>query len=277
MTGSAPANGSPAVGPVLIFDSGLGGLTVFRHVFKEMPDDHLVYFVDNDGFPYGDREEEALVDRLVALIGKIIEDIHPRAIVIACNTATTIAIDALRAAYTQQEPWVPIVGTVPAIRVAAKVSESRMFSVLATPGTVHRDYTKALIDDFAGDCDVALVGVDQLAAIAEAKMYGREIDIAQLSVLIRTAYLEKAGKRTDTIVLGCTHYPLIETELEEAGPWPVHFIDPAPAIARRLRVVLEENNLEQGQKRACEIIFTKQIDAYAGLAILNEFDFKHRK
>ena len=275
MTGIATGKPDRHTGPILVFDSGLGGLTVFRHIVEQRPDDQFVYVVDNEGFPYGDWEEVALTERIVALIGKIIEKTHPRVIVIACNTASTIAIDALRRTYTDAGPRIPIIGTVPAIKVAAKVSASRVFSVLATPGTVHRDYTRALISDFAGDCEVKLVGVDKLAAIAEDKMYGRKVDLAKLSKLIRPAFVEIQGRRTDNIVLGCTHYPLIEAELVKASPWPVRFIDPGAAIARRLSDVLREMKLEKPSVKMRKILFTKQVDEHAVQSILDEYGFEN--
>lgn len=243
-------------GPVLIFDSGLGGLTVQREIIKQMPGVHIVYCADNAGFPYGDWEEAALVQRIVKLMGALVARVQPSAIVIACNTATTIALNALRAAFTTDGPGIPIVGTVPAIKVAAEESKSRIFSVLATPGTVTRDYTKALMTIFAGDCDVTLVGVEQLAAIAEQKMWGQDVDLEFLSDLVAPAFKEINGKRTDTIVLGCTHYPLLEDELRDIAPWPVRFIDPASAIARRLIDVLAGSPYAPDAETRCDIVFT---------------------
>ncbi|MBZ0216319.1 MAG: glutamate racemase [Fimbriimonadaceae bacterium] len=246
----------PAAGPILVFDSGLGGLTVLRQITARMPGTRVVYCADNGGFPYGNWDESALVARIVRLMDVLVERVRPAGLVIACNTATTIALEALRAAFTETGPRIPVVGTVPAIKVAAKESKSRVFSVLATPGTVKRDYTKALMAVFAGDCDVTLVGVEQLAAIAERKMWGDTVDLDVLAKLIAPAFKEVGGRRTDTIVLGCTHYPLIEHELALAAPWPVRFIDPAPAIARRVVDVMAGENCELGTEKSCEIIFT---------------------
>lgn len=260
-------------GPVLVFDSGYGGLTVFRHVADQMPETDLVYCADNAGFPYGDWQEEALVARIVALIGALIGSIRPKAVLIACNTATTIAIDALRDSYSDGGPGIPIVGTVPAIKVAAKISKSGIFSVLATPGTVHRDYTKALIAVFAGDCEVTLVGVEQLAAISEARMRGGTVDLTQLSKLIAPAFVESAGRRTDTIVLGCTHYPLIASELASASPWPVQFIDPASAIAQRLGDVLGNAARVSAGVTKREILFTAPADKRLEQPVLDSYGF----
>ncbi len=261
-------------GPVLIFDSGLGGLTVLRHVIDQMPMVNIVYCADNAGFSYANWEEVALVTRIVSLIGELVARFKPCAIVIACNTATTIALEALRTAFSDDGPGIPIVGTVPAIKVAAKVSQSRMFSVLATPGTVRRDYTKALIAVFAGTCDVTLVGVDKLSAIAEAKMFGQLVDIPNLYRLIKPAFVEKDGRRTDTIVLGCTHYPLIKDELVLASPWPVRFIDPAPAIARRLQDVLGGRMSQPAGEKSRQFVFTSAENSRKELKFLDDYGFE---
>ncbi len=263
-------------GPVLIFDSGFGGLTVYRHVVDQMPGVDVLYCADNAAFPYGGWEEAALAARNVALVGGLIEKFSPCAILIACNTATTISIDALRDAYSDAGPGIPVVGTVPAIKVAAETSRSRLFSVLATPATVHRDYTKALIAAFAGDCDVNLVGVEQLAAIAEERMRGTAVDLERLSEIIAPAFIEKAGRRTDTIVLGCTHYPLIEAEMIAASPWPVRFIDPAPAIARRLREVKGNVAVDPNGSGRREIVFTALVNKEATQPILDSFGFERQ-
>ena len=259
--------------PILIFDSGLGGLTVLRHIIEYLPNSNIVYCIDNGGFSYGTWEEGALAARIVSLVGRLIEKINPSVVVIACNTATTVALNALRAAFSDEGPRIPIVGTVPAIKVAAKLSGSRMFSVLATPGTVRREYTKALITVFAGNCDVTLVGIGELAAIAEDKMHGEVVDIPHLSELIQSAFIEKNGKRTDTIVLGCTHYPLLEAELAEAAPWPVNFVDPGPAIARRVVDVLSGGHEGAGGAETREIIFTAPGSNIADLVDIELYGF----
>jgi glutamate racemase len=153
--------------------------------------------------------------------------------VIACNTASTLALAALRGTYA-----VPFVGTVPAIKPAAVQTKSGMIGVLATPGTVQREYTRALIDTYAYHCRVFLHGAKRLAEIAEAKLKGQPADTQELKAEIAPVFRKRAGKLTDIVVLGCTHYPLLLDELKTAAPWPVSFIDPAPAIARRVVNVL---------------------------------------
>jgi glutamate racemase len=220
---------------ILIFDSGMGGLTVARCVRAQLPAAHLVYAADNAAFPYGAWQEPALVARIVMVIGKLIEVVKPDIVVIACNTASTLAMAALREAF-----HVPFVGTVPAIKPAAGQTKSGIIGVLATPGTVSREYTHTLIHTYAFHCQVILHGAKRLAEIAELKLKGRAPDMAELKAEIAPVFRKRGGKRTDVVVLGCTHYPLLVDEMKQVAPWEVTYIDPAPAIARRVGDVLAE-------------------------------------
>jgi len=213
---------------ILVFDSGLGGLTVYREVAGARPDADFVYVADDAAFPYGGLAETVLVERLLGLFGELIGAHRPDLIVIACNTASTIALPELRKKFP-----VSFVGTVPAIKPACAVSATKRVSVLGTEATVKREYTRALIRDHAQGCEVNLVGSKQLAAYAEAELHGRPASDTALRSEIAPCFRDD-GKRTDTIVLACTHYPLLLDRLQQLSPWPVRFFDPAPAIARRV-------------------------------------------
>jgi glutamate racemase len=215
---------------ILVFDSGLGGLTVFREVKAARPDARLVYLADDERFPYGDIPEAELIDRVVRVFGDAIAAHRPDLIVNACNTASTLTLSACRAAY----PSVPIVGTVPAIKPACAASKSRLVSVLGTRATVSREYTHALIREFSQGCEVKLVGSAKLAPMAEAELNGAPASDAALGTEIAPCFVETSGTRTDTIVLACTHYPLLLERMRKLAPWPVSWLDPAPAIARRV-------------------------------------------
>jgi glutamate racemase len=218
---------------ILLFDSGMGGLTVASCVRTQLPDAHLIYAADNAAFPYGAWKEEALVGRIVHVIGALIERARPDLVVIACNTASTLAMVALREKFK-----IPFVGTVPAIKPAAAQTKSNIIGVLATPGTVSREYTHTLIHTYAFHCKVILHGAPRLAEIAEQKLRGHKVDMEELRNEIMPVYRKRDGGRTDVVVLGCTHYPLLVDEINKVAPWPVVFIDPAPAIARRVSDVL---------------------------------------
>ncbi len=225
-----------AVPKILVFDSGLGGLTVLTEIAKARPDARLFYAADDAGFPYGAWGEPALIARVVGVIGGLIAAYAPDAVVIACNTASTLVLPDLRAAF----PAVPFVGTVPAIKPAAAQSRSKMISVLATPGTVARDYTRALIDSFAADCAVTLVGSTRLASLAEAAMAGAPVADEAIAAELAPCFVRREEEGTDVVVLACTHYPLLLGPFRRLAPWPVAWIDPAPAIARRVDQVLGE-------------------------------------
>lgn len=214
---------------ILLFDSGLGGLTVFREVASARPDAAFVYVADDAGFPYGRVAEAELVARVTALMGELIAAYRPDLIVIACNTASTIVLPQLRARFA-----VPFVGTVPAIKPACLVSRTRRVSVLGTEATVNREYTRTLIREFGNGAEVRLVGSARLAAYAEAELGGEPAEDAAIAAEIGPCFVAEGEARTDTVVLACTHYPLLIERLEGLAPWPVTFIDPAPAIARRV-------------------------------------------
>ena len=240
---------------ILVFDSGLGGLTVLREVVKARPDAHYIYVADDAFFPYGHHGEEQIIARVVPMIGELIAAHSPDLIVIACNTISTLVMSHLREAYRM-----PFVGTVPAIKPACTRSRTKRVSVLGTKGTVKREYTRALIRDFAQGCDVTLVGSADLASLAEAALRGGEISDAEISAEIAPCFVGNGASdpaRTDTVVLACTHYPLLMDRLVNLAPWPVDWIDPAPAIARRVADLLGPAGSEADHAGA-EIIFTSR-------------------
>jgi glutamate racemase len=214
---------------ILVFDSGLGGLTVFRAVVAARPDASYVYAADDAFFPYGARGDEELTQRVVEMIGALIGEHAPDLVVVACNTASTIALPALRATFT-----VPFVGTVPAIKPACAMSRSRLVSVLGTEATVRREYTQALIREFGQGCDVNLVGSTRLAELAEAMLRGEPLDNGAISHEIAPCFVARGGARTDVVVMACTHFPLLLSQFRELSPWEVTWLDPAEAIARRV-------------------------------------------
>src|SRR5581483_6012510 len=218
---------------ILLFDSGLGGLTVFREVKTARPDANFIYVADDAAFPYGNLDEERLIERGVEVLGRAIAEHSPDLVVVACNTASTLALAELRTRFR-----VPFVGTVPAIKPACAQSTTKRVAVLGTQGTVGREYTHALIREFGAGCDVHLVGSMRLAACAEAELAGTPVDDAAIASEIARCFIEKDGRRTDTVVLACTHYPLLLERFQANARWPVTWLDPAPAIARRVAYLM---------------------------------------
>ena len=223
---------------ILVFDSGLGGLTVLREITAARPGAAYTYVADDAFFPYGHHTEDEIVCRVVPLIGELIARHHPDLVVIACNTASTLVMDHLREAYS-----VPFVGTVPAIKPACAASRTKRVSVLGTRGTVKREYTKKLIADFAHDCEVTLVGAGNLATLAEAALRGESVSDDAILAEIAPCFVE-GSPRTDTVVLACTHYPLLLEQIRRIAPWTVDWIDPSPAIARRVESLLDKSESE---------------------------------
>src|SRR3984957_3928460 len=238
---------------ILVFDSGLGGLSVLREVVRVRRDAHYIYVADDAFFPYGHHSEEAIIARVVPLIGELIAAHAPDLIVIACSTASTLVMSQLRERYR-----LPFVGTVPAIKPACAQSKTKRVSVFGTKGTVKREYTRALIRDFAQGCEVTLVGSPELAALAESALRGHDVSDRDIAAELAPCFVGDpldASARTDIVVLACTHYPLLLDRLIRLAPWPVDFIDPAPAIARRVSDLLGGPGITIDQAGA-EMIFT---------------------
>lgn len=213
-----------------------------------MPERRFVYVVDNEGFPYGLWEEDELRARLLTLFGRVLKKYKPLLCVIACNTASTLALSDLRAAF----PDYPFVGTVPAIKPAAEHTRSGLVSVLATPGTVRRAYTRDLIASFASQCFVRLVGSERLAGYAEDYLRGKAVDLDVIRAEILPCFVEQDEKYTDIVVLACTHYPFLTNIFRKLAPWPVDWLDPAEAIVQRARSLLPPcgDEIEPGEDRA---------------------------
>ena len=239
---TSDVRGEAAIRPprILVFDSGLGGLTVLAEIVRVRSAAHILYAADDAVFPYGSLTEAELVLRVLAVMDRLVATYRPDIVVIACNTASVSVLPPLRARW----PALAFVGTVPAIKPAAVASLTRMVSVLATPATVAREYTQGLIRSFAQDCAVTLVGAPRLAALAEASLRGEPVPAGDVAAEIAPAFVERNGRRTDAVVLACTHYPLLLDRIEALAPWPVRFIDSAAAIARRMDSVLAERGFD---------------------------------
>jgi glutamate racemase len=258
--------------PVLMFDSGIGGLTVLREARVLMADRRFVYIADDAAFPYGAWEEPALNAHILDLFAQLLDRFEPEISVIACNTASTLVIEALRDRF----PGHPFVGTVPAVKPAAERTRSGLVSVLATPGTVKRQYTRDLITNWASKCHVRLVGSDRLAGLAEAYMRDGFVDEEAVRAEIAPCFVEQEGARTDIVVLACTHYPFLVNRMRKTSPWPVDWIDPAEAIARRALSLLAPAATEEGGiDRADDVaVFTSGKAEYATRRLMQGFGLK---
>jgi glutamate racemase len=219
--------------PILFFDSGVGGLSVLGPTLKLIPNAPIVYAADSAGYPYGKKSDAELASRVPALLGRLIERYHPRLAVIACNTASTIALDHVRSALD-----LPVVGTVPAIKPAAEMSKSRVIGVLGTEATVRQRYVDDLAAKFAADCTIIRHGSPELVELAEAKLAGEAIGIDAVRAAAQPMFDAPGGDRIDTVVLACTHFPLLEDELRAA--FPVAYVHGGEGIARRIAYLTRE-------------------------------------
>jgi glutamate racemase len=209
----------------LVFDSGIGGLGVVAEIRFLAPDLGMDYLADDGFFPYGEKADDVLVQRILEVVGAGIAVTRPAAVVVACNTASTIALGALRAAYD-----VPFVGCVPPIKPAAAASVSGHIGLLATPATIRRPYLQDLVEKFAGGCEVHSLGTPVLAELAERKFWGEGVDLAGLRAAV--APLFERAETIDAVALGCTHYTFLAPEL--TALWPAKkWFDPAGAVARQ--------------------------------------------
>jgi glutamate racemase len=230
----AMTDGMDANSPLLFFDSGVGGLSVLGPTRALLPNAPIVYVADSAGFPYGTKSDAELASRVPALLGRLAERFRPRLAVIACNTASTIALDHARAALD-----LPIVGTVPAIKPAAEMSKSRVIGVLGTEATVRQAYVDDLAARFAADCTLIRHGSPELVDLAEAKLSGEHVGIDAVRAAAQPMFDAPSGERIDTVVLACTHFPLLEDELCAAFP-SVAYVDGGPGIARRIAFLTRE-------------------------------------
>ena len=220
--------------PILFFDSGVGGLSVLGPTRELLPRAPIVYAADSAGFPYGRRTEAEIATRVPALLGRLVERFRPRLAVIACNTASTIALDHARAALD-----LPIVGTVPAIKPAAERSQTRVIGVLGTEATVRQPYVDDLAATFAADCTIIRHGSPELVELAEAKLAGDAVALDAVRAAAQPMFDAPAGERIDTVVLACTHFPLLSAELNAAFPG-IAYVDGAAGIARRIAWLTRE-------------------------------------
>lgn len=245
--------------PILVFDSGVGGLSVLRHIQAALPQAPIVYAADNAGYPYGTKTEAEIAARVPALLGRLVERFHPRIVVIACNTASTIALGPVRAALD-----LPVVGTVPAIKPAALASKTRVIGVLGTEATVRQPYVDRLSEEFASDCIVVRHGSAELVELAEAKLRGDPADPDEVRRIIDGLFSQDNGHRIDQLVLACTHFPLLAAEIEAASPAGVTLVDSGAGIARRTAHLMQDQLWpESATGRA---VFTNDDEGLAALA-----------
>ncbi|ACY86297.1 glutamate racemase [Edwardsiella piscicida] len=253
---------------MLVFDSGVGGLSVYQEIRALLPDLHYIYAFDNQGFPYGEKEAAFITDRVLRIVASLHQRHTLSAMVVACNTASTIVLPALRARF----PF-PVVGVVPAIKPAAKLTRNGVVGLLATRATVQRAYTHELIARFATDCQIKMLGSAELVELAEAKLHGEALDLQRLRTILRP-WLTMA-EPPDTVVLGCTHFPLLRDELAQVLPAGTRLVDSGAAIARRVAWLIA-NQVTLPGKDMRNVAYATQCDAQTAalLPVLRQMGFE---
>lgn len=226
--------------PVLVFDSGVGGLTVLAELRKVLPEAPVIYAADTAGLPYGTKTEAQIAARVAGLLGRLTERLHPRLVCIACNTASTIALGMVREVLE-----VPIVGTVPAIKPAAAMTRSGVIGLLGTEATIRQGYVDRLEAEFAHGKTLLRHAAPGLVDAAEAKLRGERPDPAAITAAVDGLRAMPGGDAIDTVVLACTHFPLLEEELAVAFGPGVSFVHGAGGIARQVARLLEAQDFRR--------------------------------
>lgn len=231
-----------AVKQILIFDSGVGGLSIFKKISNQNINADCYYLFDNAYFPYGELADEVLIKRLTQLLDAFVQQYKTDLIVIACNSASTVALSALRRHFS-----IPIVGVVPAIKPASLITKNNVIGLLATPATVMRNYTDELIVEFAKNKQVLKIGTTELVELAEQKLQGDSVDLSIIQLVLKP-WLD-LPERPDTIVLGCTHFPLLKKEIALCFNEKIQLVDSGEAIAKRVYQQLDNKETDERQKQ----------------------------
>ncbi len=244
--------------PLLIFDSGVGGLSVLDAVRSTLPDAPIIYAADNAGLPYGSKSEAEIAARVAGLLGRMAERYRPRLACIACNTASTIALGMVR-----EVLHIPIVGTVPAIKPAAEITQTGTIGLIGTEATIRQEYVDNLEAEFAQGKNLLRLAAPDLVAAAEAKLRGERVDPASIEQAASRLTMMASGNRIDVLVLACTHFPLLSDELQQAFGPDVRLIDGAAGIARRIATLTDGQPF--ARSRPDRAVFTRDEPDLAGL------------
>ena len=246
----------------LIFDSGVGAISIAREIRRQIPGLTLHFGVDNGFYPYGNKSEEALRPRIVQFARAMMEKSQADMLVVGCNTASTLALPELREVLDR-----PVVGVVPAIKPAAAETRSGTIALIATEGTVNRIYTRELIRQFANGQRVINVPAPELVRLAEAKLRGETITAEDLAPVLHRIFDTAGGDKVDIAVLACTHFPLLREELDTFAPRRIRWLDSGTAIARRVRWWLDELNMDLPDRPAPSMLLTSAEDTDQRIAL----------
>lgn len=253
--------------PILFFDSGIGGLSVLKAAQTALPQAPIIYAADFAGLPYGNKTEIQITARVAGLLGRLVERYQPRLVTIACNTACTIALNEVRAALD-----IPIVGTVPAIKPASEQTKTGVIGLLGTAATIRQPYVDLLQREFASNMTLLRYAAPELVHAAEAKLRGEDVAASVYEGAIAALRNQPGGENLDVIVLGCTHFPLVEQELTQAAGGDMAFVDGAAGIARRIGVVTERQAWPAKRPPGIFVTTSDAASAEPYRALLRDYD-----
>ena len=257
---------------IAIFDSGVGGLSIYQQIKLQLPNCKYVFVSDNEAYPYGTKTEDELRQRVPEVVERIIKQHSPDLLVIACNSASTVVLTLLRDQYA-----IPIVGVVPAIKPACKRSKTKHVALLATPGTIERSYTEQLIKNYASECKITKVGSSKLVGLAEQKLYGGKVDLNIIESEVSSILNDYS---IDTLVLACTHFPLLYKEIQSlfnVNNHEIELVDSGHGIAKRVVALIEPEPHKDSKQQESVAVFTKTIDQYNGfINTLKQFGLEYR-
>jgi glutamate racemase len=254
---SAPSNSHSLLSShprILVFDSGVGGLSIVGEIQKKLPYASINYLSDNAYFPYGTKTEAELITRVDEVLHGVMNTHSVDIIVIACNTASTLTLPHIRSHFKQ-----PVVGVVPAIKPAAAFTKSHVIGLLATPATIGRIYTHNLIQEHAANSEIIAVGSSELVQLAEDKLRGGHVEFEQLKIILQPFFIHPRGHEMDVLVLACTHFPLLRDEIAAQFPSHLHIIDSGEAIARRVASLAEPYDAVKIESPQHKAIFTANL------------------
>lgn len=255
---------------IMVFDSGVGGLSIYAEVQQLLPNANYIYVFDNEAFPYGDKPEQFILARVISIVTAILARHTLDLIIIACNTASTVSLATLRKYYHH-----PIIGVIPAIKPAAKLTSNGIIGLLATHTTIQHNYTLNLIGKFAANCHILSLDSAELVNLAEAKLHGKTVQLITLRKIMQSWLYAK--NPPDTVILGCTHFPLLSQEIRAILPEGTRLIDPSSAIARHAaRVIgynIDGNQFveKQAKNRAYCLIISPQVTTL--IPVLRHYGF----
>lgn len=263
----SPVESSPHC---LVFDSGMGGLTIVESLKNRGFSGRISYAADNGFFPYGDKSDRDLMRRITKVSLALYEQVKPDIFVIACNTASTLALEIVRTVLP-----IPIVGTVPAIKPASAMTQTGTIGVLATPGTLKRAYTDALVQAFARQRNVLTYGSVALVELAERHAAGEAVSDEALAHELKALFGQPGGDQIDTIVLACTHFPLLRDRLERLLPANVQMVDSGDAIARRTMNLLgQAEGSASSETETARLYLTAPVDGHSRLVkVASQYGF----